>query len=336
MSPEQPPQPSLLAIEGLAVEFKTRDGMARVIDDLSVALAPGETLGVVGESGCGKSMTALAVMGLVPIPPGQIAAGRILLDGENLLEASEPRMREVRGNEISMIFQEPMTSLNPVYSVGNQIAETARLHEGLSAREARDRAVEMLYQVGIPAPEKRVAEFPHQLSGGMRQRVMIAMALTCRPRVLIADEPTTALDVTVQAQIFDLLRALQADTGTSIIMITHDMGAIAEMAQRVVVMYAGRKVEEGPVDEILANPKHPYTQGLIVCVPHLLAEPPAQRQPLMEIPGVVPALTELGKAGCPFAPRCAQAMERCRQAMPPPHDVRPGHVAACWLLEEAA
>jgi len=323
-------QRPLLEVEGLRVEFKTRNGIARVIDDLHLSVMPGETLGVVGESGCGKSMTALSIMGLVPIPPGRIAAGKIMLDGEDLLQVSESRMREVRGNEISMIFQEPMTSLNPVYSVGNQIAETARLHEGLSARAARDRAVEMLHAVGIPAPDKRVDEFPHQLSGGMRQRVMIAMALTCKPRVLIADEPTTALDVTVQAQIFDLLQDLQEQTGTAIILITHDMGAIAEMAHRAMVMYAGRKIEQASVDEILTNPKHPYTQGLIACVPHMTSNPNPEPARLQEIPGVVPAMTALGK-GCPFAPRCAHAMDQCRSQMPNIETVDENHLAACHL-----
>ena len=323
----------LIEVDGLKVEFDTRDGIARVIDDLSFTLADGETLGIVGESGCGKSMTALAVMGLVPIPPGRVAGGAIRLEGEDLIQADEARMRQIRGNEISMIFQEPMTSLNPVFTVGEQIAETVREHQGLSRREALARAEEMLRAVAIPAAERRVHEYPHQLSGGMRQRVMIAMALACRPRVLIADEPATALDVTVQAQIFDLLRDLQRDTGTAIILITHDMGVIAEMTQRVVVMYAGRKVEDGPVGQILSNPSHPYTQGLIACVPHLQAEPPVERPLLTEIPGVVPGLAELGRGGCPFAPRCAHAMDKCRQTMPPPTSVGEGHSAACWLLE---
>ena len=327
-------QEAILSVANLAVEFDMRDGVARVIDDLSFELMPGETLGIVGESGCGKSMTALSIMRLVPMPPGRIAGGEIRLAGEDLVQADDTRIRQIRGNEISMIFQEPMTSLNPVYTVGDQIAETVRLHEGLSKADARDRAIEMLRAVAIPAPEARVREYPHQLSGGMRQRVMIAMALTCRPRVLIADEPTTALDVTVQAQIFDLLRDLKEQTRTAIILITHDMGVIAEMAQRVVVMYAGRKVEDAPVDELLLNPKHPYSQGLITCVPHLQAVPSAERPPLMEIPGVVPSIAELGRGGCPFAPRCAHAMDRCRQQMPPTQQVAPGHQVACWLVDE--
>jgi oligopeptide/dipeptide ABC transporter ATP-binding protein len=322
----------LLEIEGLRVEFDTRDGVATVIDGLDISLYPGEILGIVGESGCGKSMTALSIMRLIPMPPGRIAKGTIRLDGEDLLQVSEKRMREVRGNAISMIFQEPMTSLNPVFSVGDQIAETILLHEGGSKRAAWRRAVEMLEAVGMPVPEVRAREYPHQLSGGMRQRVMIAMALACRPRVLIADEPTTALDVTVQAQIFDLLKDLREKTGAVIVLITHDMGAIAEMAQRVVVMYAGRKVEDGPVDEILTNPKHPYTAGLIGCVPHLSANPTEERPPLMDIPGMVPPLTRLGQ-GCAFAPRCTKALDKCRLEMPPRSVVGKDHSVSCWLFE---
>ncbi len=324
----------LLSVSDLSVEFDLRGGqVSRVIDGLSFDLRAGETLGIVGESGCGKSMTALAVMRLIPVPPGRIAGGTIRLGDENLLAAPEARMRQIRGNDISMIFQEPMTSLNPVYTVGDQIAETVRLHQGLSRRDAHAKAVEMLRAVAIPAPEKRVDEYPHQLSGGMRQRVMIAMALACEPKVLIADEPTTALDVTVQAQIFDLLKELQQKTGTAIILITHDMGAIAEMADRVVVMYAGRKVEMADVDDMLARPSHPYSQGLITCVPHLQATPPKERPPLPEIPGVVPSVAELGRGGCPFAPRCAHAMLVCRREMPGIRTVGVNHEAACWLNE---
>ena len=322
----------LLEVENLCVEFKTRNGIARVIEGLSFAIMPGETLGLVGESGCGKSMTALSIMGLVPSPHGRVSAGSIRLDGTDLLQIDEEQMRGIRGNEISMIFQEPMTSLNPVYSVGEQIAETARLHEGLSRRAAWERAIEMLREVGIPAPQQRVREFPHQLSGGMRQRVMIAMALTCKPRVLIADEPTTALDVTVQAQIFDLLRELQAQTGTAIILITHDMGAIAEMAQRAMVMYAGRKIEEAPAERILQHPAHPYTQGLIACVPHMTLDPAPEPPPLEAIPGVVPAMTELG-AGCAFAPRCRQAQAQCTNERPDLKQLSTQHSAACWFAE---
>ena len=324
----------LLEVEDLEVEFSTRQGVARVLDGIALSLEAGRTLGIVGESGCGKSMTALSIMRLVPVPPGRIGAGAVRLKGEDLLQVTEKRMREVRGKDISMIFQEPMTSLNPVYSIGDQIAETVRLHEGLGRRASLDRAIEMLKAVHIPAAERRVREFPHQMSGGMRQRVMIAMALACRPSVLIADEPTTALDVTVQAQVFDLLKELQEKTGTAIILISHDIGAIAEMADRVMVMYAGRIVEEASTDEILESPKHPYTQGLISCVPHMEEEPPLERAALTEIPGVVPSLTELG-SGCSFAPRCAHAADRCRRASPLPLEVGEDHRVACWLYDEA-
>ena len=323
----------LLELRDVEVEFRTRDGIARVLDRVGFSLSAGATLGIVGESGCGKSMTALTIMRLVPQPPGRIAGGTIRLDGEDLLAATEARMREVRGNEVSMVFQEPMTSLNPVFSVGDQIAETVRLHQGLGKREALDRAVEMLAAVGIPVPERRVREYPHQLSGGMRQRVMIAIGLACGPRVLIADEPTTALDVTVQAQIFDLLIDLKERTGTSIILITHDMGAIAEMAERVVVMYAGRIVEEGPVEVILESPLHPYTRGLITCVPHLEERPSPERRPLTEIAGMVPPLTALGR-GCAFAPRCGHAMDRCREQAPALEGAEE-HRVSCWLHGDA-
>ncbi|MEM7406247.1 MAG: ABC transporter ATP-binding protein [Pseudomonadota bacterium] len=329
------PDTPLLELEDVQVEFRTRAGTARVLDGIDLALMPGESLGIVGESGCGKSMTALTIMGLVPTPPGRIAGGRVLLEGEDLLNASHQRLREVRGNDISMVFQEPMTSLNPVYTVGEQIAETVRRHEGLDRKAAMGRAIEMLAAVGIPVPERRVYEYPHQLSGGMRQRVMIAIGLACNPRVLIADEPTTALDVTVQAQIFDLLVDLRERTGTAIVLITHDMGAIAEMTDRVVVMYAGRVVEQGPVDVILGDPLHPYTRGLITCVPHLEADPSPTRQPLTEIPGVVPPLTALG-SGCAFAPRCDHADDRCRQQAPRLTVAEAGHQVACWLHETDA
>ena len=288
---------ALLSVKNLTVEFTTRDGIAPVIDDLSFDLAPGETLSLVGESGCGKSMTALAIMGLIPSPPGRVAGGSISLAGENLLQASDTRLRAVRGNDISMVFQEPMTSLNPVFTVGEQISETLRRHQGLNRRQAKALSIEMLDAVQLPLPTRRINDYPHQLSGGMRQRVMIAMALACRPKVLIADEPTTALDVTVQAQIFDLMRAVGKETDAAIILITHDMGSVAEMAERVVVMYAGRKIEEGYVDDILARPRHPYTRGLIACVPHLLETVSAERPSLQEIPGMVPPLSEFGFVG---------------------------------------
>lgn len=328
-------QPPLLELDNVHVDFRTRDGTAHVLDGISFSLQAGETLGIVGESGCGKSMTALTIMGLVPTPPGRVAGGTVRLDGEDLIAAPESRMRAVRGNDISMVFQEPMTSLNPVYTVGEQIAETVRLHQGLDKQAAMQRAIDMLTAVGIPAPEQRVREYPHQLSGGMRQRVMIAIGLACDPRVLIADEPTTALDVTVQAQIFDLLIELKERTGTAIILITHDMGAIAEMTDRVIVMYAGRIVEEGPVDVILSEPLHPYTRGLINCVPHLEAEPSLERQPLVEIPGVVPPLTALG-SGCAFAPRCGHATDRCTATAPTLRKSQENHQVSCWLHEADA
>ncbi len=325
----------LLQVASLSVEFETRNGTARVLDEVSLELRTGETLGIVGESGCGKSMTALAIMRLIPSPPGEIVAGEIHLAGQDLLSLEERQMRDIRGKDISMIFQEPMTSLNPVFTVGEQIAESLRLHEGLGEKAAAERAVGILKSVGIPEPEARAQAYPHQLSGGMRQRVMIAIALACGPKVIIADEPTTALDVTVQAQIFDLLRDLNQRTGTAIILITHDMGAIAEMTDRVTVMYAGRVVEAGPAAQILDAPSHPYTQGLIACVPQLDPNPGAERPPLEEIPGVVPSMTQLGP-GCAFAPRCKHAIERCQEARPPRFAVSDDHHAACWLLEESA
>ncbi|HZV92594.1 MAG TPA: ABC transporter ATP-binding protein, partial [Caldimonas sp.] len=329
---------ALLVVDDLRVEFRTRRGRALVLGGVEFELRGGETLCVVGESGCGKSMTALAILGLVPSPPGRVTGGRIVFQGEDLVQASDARLRDVRGNRISMIFQEPMTSLNPVFSVGEQIAEALRLHAGLDGRAARARAIEMLQQVGIPAPERRVDEYPHQLSGGMRQRVMIAMALACRPDILIADEPTTALDVTVQAQIFDLLRGLQREKGTAILLITHDMGAVAEMADRVVVMYAGRIIEHGSAAQVLQAPAHPYTQGLIDCLPELgssVAEAGGGKPaPLAEIAGVVPSLWELA-SGCAFRERCTKAMPRCAADVPPMLAVgsADGHGAACWLLE---
>jgi len=334
---------SLLRVQDLHVEFRTRRGQALVLNGVDFELRAGETLCVVGESGCGKSMTALALLRLIPSPPGRIRDGRVLFQGEDLVRATDARMREVRGNRISMIFQEPMTSLNPVFSVGDQIGESLRLHAGLDAQAARERAIEMLRQVGIPAPERRVDEYPHQLSGGMRQRVMIAMALACRPDILIADEPTTALDVTVQAQIFDLLRELQREKGTAILLITHDMGAVAEMADRVMVMYAGRVIEQGSADQVLSAPGHPYTRGLIDCLPELGSSAAFEddtREDLAEIPGVVPSIWELG-SGCAFRERCRHAMPRCAHEVPPMFalagegDGGSSHGAACWLHAEA-
>ena len=326
---------TLLKVENLQVEFKTRRGQALVLNGVDFELNAGETLCVVGESGCGKSMTALALLGLIPMPPGRVKDGRILFQGEDLLKATPERMRAVRGNRISMIFQEPMTSLNPVFTVGDQIGESLRLHRGLDKPAARERAIDMLRQVGIPAPERRIDEYPHQLSGGMRQRVMIAIALACEPDILIADEPTTALDVTVQAQIFDLLRELQRDKGTAIVLITHDMGAVAEMADRVIVMYAGRVIEQGTTDEVISDPQHPYTRGLIACLPELGSSQHGERVELQEIAGVVPSIWELG-SGCAFRERCPQAHARCAE-VPPLVSAHGGqHAAACWLLEESA
>lgn len=323
----------LLQVENLQVEFKTRRGMALVLNGVDFDIKRGETLCVVGESGCGKSMTALALLRLIPSPPGRIRAGRVMFGEEDLVQASEARMREVRGNRISMIFQEPMTSLNPVFTVGDQIGESLRLHAGLDAQQARQRSIEMLQQVGIPAPERRVDEYPHQMSGGMRQRVMIAMALACRPDILIADEPTTALDVTVQAQIFDLLRDLQRDKGTAILMITHDMGVVAEMADRVMVMYAGRVIEQGTTEQVLSQPGHPYTQGLIECLPELGSSRHAERVELTEIAGVMPSIWELG-SGCAFRGRCPHAMARCASEVPPMITADGGHGVACWLTAQ--
>ncbi|SFP64227.1 peptide/nickel transport system ATP-binding protein [Variovorax sp. OK605] len=334
---------ALLRVQDLHVEFKTRRGQALVLNGVDFEIRAGETLCVVGESGCGKSMTALALLRLIPSPPGRIRDGRVLFQGEDLVQATDARMREVRGNRISMIFQEPMTSLNPVFTVGDQIGESLQLHAGMNAHAARQRAIEMLRQVGIPAPERRVDEYPHQLSGGMRQRVMIAMALACRPDILIADEPTTALDVTVQAQIFDLLRDLQREKGTAIMLITHDMGAVAEMADRVMVMYAGRVIEQGTTEQVLSEPGHPYTRGLIDCLPELgssAAWDGDAREDLAEIAGVVPSIWELG-TGCAFRERCPRAMARCAEEVPPMFavhgQVAPGlpHGAACWLHAEA-
>ncbi|WP_454691250.1 ABC transporter ATP-binding protein [Achromobacter aloeverae] len=324
---------ALLEVRDLRVAFHTRRGRAMVLNGVDFDVRRGETLCIVGESGCGKSMTALAILGLVPTPPGQIAGGEIRYDGRNLTALAPSAMRAIRGNRISMIFQEPMTSLNPVFTVGDQIGEPLRRHRGANARQAREQAVELLRAVGIPAPERRVREYPHQMSGGMRQRVMIAIALACEPDILIADEPTTALDVTVQAQIFDLLRDLQAKRGTSIVMITHDMGAVAEMADRVVVMYAGRIIEQGTTEQVLGTPRHPYTRGLIACLPELGASQAGERTVLPEIPGVVPSLWELG-AGCAFRDRCTRAMPRCAGEVPPMFTGAAGHGAACWLTEE--
>ncbi|MBW2612844.1 MAG: ABC transporter ATP-binding protein [Deltaproteobacteria bacterium] len=324
---------TILKVEGLCVDFAVRKGTVRVLNDLNLHLERGEALGIVGESGCGKSMTALSIMRLIPVPPGNISQGSILLDGTNLLALKEKQMQDIRGDEISMIFQEPMTSLNPVFTVGSQIGENIRRHQSASKLKAKEKAIEMLHLVGIPAPQQRFSQYPHELSGGMRQRVMIAMALSCQPSILIADEPTTALDVTIQAQIFDLLRDIQNRINTAIILITHDMGVIAEFAKRVIVMYAGRKVEEGPVKEIITDPRHPYTRGLIKCVPFLKRDPGTSREVLNEIPGIVPDLSRLGQ-GCPFAPRCNYATDLCRTDIPDEKTVGQNHQVICWHAEE--
>jgi peptide/nickel transport system ATP-binding protein len=315
----------LLEIEDLRTWFFTSDGVVRAVDGVSYSVAAGETLAVVGESGCGKSVTAMSVLRLLPSPPARIVSGAIRFEGRDLLTASEAEMRKIRGNEISMIFQEPMTSLNPVFTVGRQIAETLELHQGLTTAEADARAVEMLELVRIPEAKRRASEFPHQLSGGMRQRVMIAMALACKPKLLIADEPTTALDVTIQAQILELMLDLKEKVGAAIVLITHDLGVVAETAQRVVVMYAGRKVEEATVEDLFARPLHPYTRGLMGSIPRLAGG--AKR--LTEIPGIVPRLNQ-PIVGCAFAERCAFVQPRCRTEAPAFEAKAPGHFAACF------
>lgn len=328
-----PEQPNVLEVDGLCVEFSIRGRQVPVLSDVSFRLDHGQTLAIVGESGCGKSMTALAIMRLIPSPPGRISAGKVLFKGQNLLELSERKVRSVRGRDVSMIFQEPMTSLNPVYTIGDQIAETIRRHNTISSGDVRQRVLSLLKLVQIPAPEQRISEYPHQLSGGMRQRVMIAIALACEPTVLIADEPTTALDVTIQAQILDLLKDIQAQRGTSMVLITHDFGVVAEMADRVVVMYAGSKVEEGSVEQIINAPKHPYTQGLLRCMPQIDLDSVSAPEPLAEIPGTVPDLLSTLK-GCRFAPRCPSAMDQC--TTPPPYvEASHEHFVRCWLAHES-
>jgi len=323
---------ALLEVHDLRTYFYLRQGVLKAVDGVSFSLQRGETLAIVGESGCGKSMTALSLMRLVPDPPGKLVGGSVNLAGVDLLKLDEQAMRGVRGKDISMIFQEPMTSLNPVMTVGTQIAEVLLLHEKLGRSAARRKTVDMLHLVRIPEPEQRAKQYPHELSGGMRQRAMIAMALACYPKVLIADEPTTALDVTIQAQILEIILELQNVLGTAVILITHDLGVVAETAQRVIVMYAGRKVEEASVGELFARPLHPYTHGLMASIPRLgLMRGAGIDTPerLQEIPGIVPPLTNL-PPGCAFAPRCAFADERCRGQSPAYEEKRPGHWAACW------
>jgi peptide/nickel transport system ATP-binding protein len=325
---------ALLEVENLQTHFRTPDGVNRAVDGVSFHVNEGETLAVVGESGCGKSVTAMSILRLIPEPPGRIA-GSIRFQDRELLTLSDREMRAIRGNDISMIFQEPMTSLNPVLTVGRQIGETLRLHQGLDRNAAIARAIEMLTLVGIPEPRRRVREYPHQLSGGMRQRVMIAIALACNPKLLIADEPTTALDVTIQAQILDLMKDLKRRVGAAIVLITHDLGVVAEVAERVMVMYAGRKVEEAPVAELFSSPRHPYTQGLLGAVPKLGSSLAGTATRLVEIPGLVPSL-KARIAGCVFAGRCTRATDFCRQAAPALELKARGHVAACHYAPKDA
>jgi peptide/nickel transport system ATP-binding protein len=324
----------ILNVDNLQTYFFTRQGTVKAVDGVSFSLKPRETLAIVGESGCGKSITALSLLRLIPYPPGKIIGGRIEFEGTDLMSLDEDEMRKIRGNQVSMIFQEPMTSLNPVMTIGRQIGESLMLHQNMKREEAIERAVEMLKLVRIPEPEQRVKEYPHQLSGGMRQRVMIAMALACDPKVLIADEPTTALDVTIQAQILKLMVDLQERLGTAVILITHDLGVVAETAHRVIVMYAGRKVEEANVEDLFARAQHPYTHGLLGSIPHLdlirSDDPDAEvKDRLQEIPGMVPALSNLPEA-CVFAPRCRFADDKCRAEYPPFEQKSPDHWAACW------
>jgi len=325
---------ALLEVSDLRTQFRSGNEIARAVDGVSFVLGRGETLAIVGESGSGKSVTALSVMRLVPAPPGEITAGSVMFNGKDLLRLPERAMRRVRGNEISMIFQEPMSSLNPLLTVGEQIAEVARAHRGLGRAAAWRHAIDMLARVRIPDPALRAEEYPHRLSGGMRQRVMIAMALACHPSLLIADEPTTALDVTIQAQILALVLELQRELGMGLILITHDLGVVAQTAQRVIVMYAGRKVEEADVETLFAHPRHPYTSGLMASIPAVPALGLKDNARLIEIPGMVPSLTNL-PAGCAFAPRCARAIPRCHQEYPPLESFGAGHLAACWRAGES-
>jgi len=322
----------LLGIQDLSVSFATPEGPARAVDRVSFALNRGETLGVVGESGCGKSVTSLSILGLIPSPPGMIDSDRILFEDRNLLELSPEDLRRIRGRDISMIFQEPMTSLNPVLPIGRQVAEPLRVHRGLSNAQAMAQAVEWLKRVKIPAAHRRIDDYPHQLSGGMRQRVMIAMAMVCRPKLLIADEPTTALDVTIQAQILSLMVGLKEEMGMSLLLITHNLGVVAQMASRVAVMYAGQVVEEASVADLFDRPFHPYTQGLLRSMPRLEERSAGRARRLTEIPGIVPAITET-LIGCKFTARCPHAFDRCREKAPALFGIRQGQQARCWLKE---
>ncbi|GBD19222.1 MAG: ABC transporter ATP-binding protein [Thermomicrobium sp.] len=322
----------LLEVRDLRTQFFTQDGVVKAVDGVSFHLMPGETLGLVGESGCGKSITALSIMRLIPSPPGKIVSGEILFEGEDILKMSDDEVRSIRGRKIAMIFQDPMTSLNPVLTINRQISEALELHLGMSKQQARQRAIELLKMVGIPNAEQRVDQYPHQFSGGMRQRVMIAMALSCNPSLLIADEPTTALDVTIQAQILDLIRNLQREHNTALILITHDLGVVAGMTDRINVMYAGHIVESAPTEELFENPKHPYTVGLLNSIPRLDAP---RKERLNPIRGLPPDLIDLPDM-CPFVPRCDFAREKCSEKNPPLFDVNPVHRSACWYWEEVS
>jgi len=321
----------ILKVANLKTYFHTFEGLGKAVDGVDFVVEKGETIGIVGESGCGKTVTALSILRLIPDPPGKIVGGEILFGGVDLLKISASEMRAVRGNKISMIFQEPMTSLNPVFTIGEQIAEAIILHEKLDRKEAWEKSVEMLRLVQIPEPENRAHEYPHKLSGGMRQRAMIAMALSCHPRLLIADEPTTALDVTIQAQILDLMLKLKEEMGTSVILITHNLGLIAEVAQRVIVMYTGKVVEEAETEELFENPLHPYTQGLLQSIPWIGRKMETRKKQLQEIPGIVPNLFDLPR-GCNFFPRCSRASNICREEGPKLLEVKPGHSVRCWLF----
>ena len=318
----------LLSIHNLRTYFYSELGLIRAVDGISFSMGFGETIGIVGESGCGKSVTARSIMRLIPQPPGKIESGEIYFEGKNLLTLSQAEMRRIRGNKISMIFQDPMTSLNPVFRIGKQISEAIKLHQGVSQKEALEKAIEMLQMVGIPSPAKRVFDYPHQLSGGMRQRVMIAMALSCRPKLMIADEPTTALDVTIQAQILNLMQKLKEETGASIILITHNLGIVAEMAQKVIVMYAGRIFEYASVRDLFKKHYHPYTENLLKAIPKYDASGEGKR--LHVIPGIVPSLLNLPK-GCKLSNRCDRSSANCFEEEPGLFEVEPGHIARCWL-----
>jgi oligopeptide/dipeptide ABC transporter ATP-binding protein len=323
----------VLEIRNLKTYFYTYEGVAKAVDGISYQLAKGEPLGLVGESGCGKSVSALSILRLIPVPPGKIVGGEILFKGKNLLDLHEEEMRKIRGDRISMIFQEPMTSLNPVFTIGNQIQETFKLHQGLSTGEALEKTIEMLRLVNIPSPERCVKQYPHELSGGMRQRAMIAMALACNPEILIADEPTTALDVTIQAQILDLMIKLKEELGMAIILITHNLGVIVETVKRVLVMYAGKIVEEAKTKTLFEHPQHPYTMGLLKSVPRLGDKVRLGKVRLSEIPGVVPSLYEL-PPGCKFSTRCPWVMARCREEEPELKEVEEDHFNCCWLTNQ--